>query len=707
MSPSRALPVVALLAFFLSLPARGDDNAPSPRRTNTVDHDFGLSMPDPYRWMEGEGNAEFDAWLKTQGTASRAKLDALPTLETWRQRLGEAAGTGTTHADHRLVGARLFFMRAPAGKEAALTVREADGREHAIFDPNLEKGASISGYSVSPDGRKVAINIGHDGNEIGEVALYDAATGKRLGDTLKPVWSEVTVGWLPDGSGYYYTRMREPPGEDPMQGMGAYLHRLGEPLAKDTLIARAGAADALKIPISDFVGVEQPLGSDWALLGIGGARAYFRPCVAPTTDAVSGRAKWRCVAEDTDNIQAAVIHQDTLYLLQAAGAPNRRILALDLRDPEARIATAKVVVPERPDVVLSDISVARDALYVKSMRHGLDHVERLDYASHALTPVAMPIDGTIRLMRSDARQDGALLSLEGWTVPRKVYRYDPASSNLADTHLGAIGMREYPDVATEETEVTSADGTKVPLSLIYPKGLARNGSARAIVKGYGGYGISYQPSFNPVSLEWAKAGNVMATCHVRGGGENGDAWRIGGTGPNKQRAVEDFIACAQELAKRGFSAPQRTAGFGGSMGGILTGGAYTMAPDAWGAMVVQSGMFSATRLLAAKNGANQIPEMGDPRTPEGMRQLLAMDPYMHVVDGTRYPPLLLIVGLVDQRVAPWNSGKFGARVTAASPTTPVWYRTDAEFGHFATSLNANALEMADVYAFLDAQLKTP
>jgi prolyl oligopeptidase len=259
-------------------------------------------------------------------------------------------------------------------------------------------------------------------------------------------------------------------------------------------------------------------------------------------------------------------------------------------------------------------------------------------------------------------------------------------------------------VIAEETQATSADGTQVPMSVIYRKDLKKDGHARAIVSGYGGYGSSSSPSFNPIPLEWSQAGNVYAICHVRGGGENGDEWRTGGTGPNKQRGIEDFIACAQELAKRGYSTPSRTAGFGGSMGGILTGGAMTTAPETWGAMAVQSGMFSAVRLLAAKNGANQIPEMGDPRTEAGMKQLLAMDPYQHVRNGVKYPPLLLITGTVDTRVAPWNSGKFGARVMAASPTTPVWFRADDQMGHFTTNANALALEYADIYAFFDAQL---
>ncbi|WP_233842600.1 prolyl oligopeptidase family serine peptidase [Dyella sp. 2HG41-7] len=701
-----ALALTVASAAWADTPGSGTATLPPVHKVDVVDHDFGLVIPDPYRWMEGENNAEFNAWLKAQGDASRAKLDALPTLADWRKHLAAAASATTLHRNHVLVGKRLFFLRAPSGKEGILMVRDADGRERTLFDPNTIKGgASIGSYTVSDKGDKVGVTVGLAGNEIGELAVVDVATGKRMTDTLKPVWDEFAANWLPDGSGFFYTRMRDvKPGDtDPLQGMSAWLHKLGQPQSADKLLARAGADDVLKIAANDFPAVGATPGSDWAILVKGGARAALSLCVAPLADAIASHATWRCIVNNDDNVQDLALHANTLYLLSAKNAPNRRIVALDLRDAKATMASAKVVVPERSDSVLTGLAVARDGLYVKSMHHGLDHVQRMDYASGALASVVMPGEGTISLMNTDPRQDGALLSLESWTAPMKVYRYDGHA--LVDTGLGTLGAPAYPDLVAEEIEATSADGTKVPLSVIHRRDLALDGHARAIVRGYGGYGISMQAAFSPMILEWAQANNVVAICHVRGGGENGDAWRLGGTGPNKQRGVEDFTACAKELAKRGYSSASRTGGFSGSMGGILAGGAYTSAPESWGAMAVQSGIFNPVRLLAAKNGANQIAEMGDPRTATGMKQLLAMDPYQHVRDGVTYPPLLLITGAVDQRVAPWNSGKFGAQVMTASPHTPVWFRTQEAFGHFATNMNSAALEVADIYAFFDDQLQ--
>lgn len=677
----------------------------STRTVDVVDHDFGLKMADPYRWMEGEGNAEFDAWLDAQGEIARAQLDAIPGVTAWRHRLTAAASASTLHGSHVQVGKRLFFRRSAKGAEPSLMIREADEQERVLFDPStLEGVAQFNGFAVSPDGRYVAVNIGLGGNEIGEIALLDVASGERMPDTIAPIWGEFQASWLPDSSGFFYTRMRtvDPADPDPLQGMSTWLHQLGQPLSRDRMIVSAGGQDALGIPAKDFPIVLAEQGSDWLVLLIGGARSSSRMCVAPRSGVDADRIAWRCLVEIEDNVQDFALMGDQLFLLSARDAPNRNVLRIDLRDPDASPATARVVVPERRDRVVTAIAAAADGMYIKTMQRGLDQVERMDYRNGERKLIALPESGAIHLLRTSPQRAGALISLEGWIAPRTVYSFDGTA--FSDTGLGDQDAPAYPELMVEQIEAISADGTVVPLSIVRRRDLVLDGSALALVEGYGGYGISIQPFFMPLLLEWPQNGNVSAVCHVRGGGENGDGWRLAGSGSNKQRGVEDFIACAKALHARGYSSPQRTAGMGASMGGVLTGGAYVTAPDVWGAMVITAGLLNPVRLLAAKNGANQIDEMGDPGTEAGMRQLLAMDPYQNLRAGQIYPPLLLITGLNDQRVAPWHSGKFGARVLSLAPRTPVWFRTDSDTGHFTTSGNAMAQEFADVYGFLETML---
>lgn len=686
-----------------SLPAHAQQTADT-RRVDTVEHAFGLDMPDPYRWMEGEGNAEFDAWLRARGTETRKTLDALPSLAAWRERLGKVAGATRTHGGHVQVGDRLFFRRLEAGKEAVLMWRDAAGAEHVLFDPATQQGkATIHNYSVSPDGKRVTINVGRGGNEISQVEVYDVDTGKPLGDVLAPVWSEFNPSWLPDGSGFAYTRMDPSRKDDPLQGMGAYLHILGEPQPQDRLLARADGGGALAIAPESFPSIDLPADSDWAILTASGARQSARTCVAPRADVVAGKATWRCLADFGDNIVNGTLRGDTAYLVQTSDTPFGRVLALDLRNPTATLADATVAIPERVGMAITGIGASADGLYLKTMRDGIDHLEFTDTNTDALQPIALPLQGTIGRFWTDPGQAGAIVSLEDWTTPATYYRIVHGAPAV-DLRLGESSPADYAGLVAEETEATSADGTRVPLSIVHRKGLAKDGRALAFVEAYGGYGMSTQPNFFPMILEWAQAGHVYAHCHVRGGGEKGDAWRLGGAGPNKQRGVEDFIACARALAERGYTTSARTAGFGASMGGIVLGGAYVTEPSAFGVIAMNAPILNPTRLLAAKNGANQIAELGDPRTADGMKQLLAMDPYQRVRDGVRYPLLFVNVGVADQRVAPWNTGKFAARVAQASPGTRIWLRTEDGLGHFPTSYSAFALVFADFYAGLESAL---
>jgi prolyl oligopeptidase len=308
-------------------------------------------------------------------------------------------------------------------------------------------------------------------------------------------------------------------------------------------------------------------------------------------------------------------------------------------------------------------------------------------------------------MSTRPKEDGLVFTLVGWTTPRVAYAFDPVTDKSTDLNLGETSPGEYHGIVATETHALSADGTRIPLTVITRADAVADGSHLALVEGYGGYGISLQPEFDPMSLEWVKAGHVFAIAHVRGGGENGNAWWLAGKPPHKERGVEDFIACAAQLTKMNLTTPQRTAAYSASAGGLLVGGAITRAPGQFGAAVIHAGMLNPVRLLAGQNGANQIAEVGDPRTAQGLKGIAAMDPYQRVHDGVRYPAVMLAVGLNDSRVSTWDSGKFAARLrTATTSGMPIWIRTNGDAGHFNDSLDDKAAERADEAAFLEQVL---
>jgi prolyl oligopeptidase len=663
--------------------------------------------------MEGENNAKFQSWLGERGSATRAALDASPIRTRWGERLKGAGSDTRLHRLQRPVAGRLFFLRAEHGQEGVLMVRDADNHERVLFDPNAlaaESGhARITEYSASPDGKLVAINVDHGGSEVTRIHVLDVLTGAARPDVIEAVWGEFEAIWLPDSTVFTYTQLApepEQPDHDLLQNQRVRLHRLGTQVASDPVLLKSGSNARMPFEPREFPFVSPSAASDWSLGLLEGARPEARVCIVRTAQALSPAAPWNCIVEYQDQVSGTDLHGSTLYLLSTKGAPNGRVLAVDLEQPRPSLARARVVLAEASDTVTTAIVTARDALYVRRMKDGIDTLVRIPHGSTQAQSLPMPFAGTINVISADPRADGIVFELQSWTRPNAAFRFDPAVNTPVDLKLGTTAPADYGDIQAIEAEAPSADGTRVPLTIVARKDSVRDGTSIAILRGYGAYGISARPRFDPLILEWVKAGHVWAEAHVRGGGEKGDAWRLGGKGALKYKGVEDFIGCARELVRLKVTSPDRIAALGGSAGGLIVGGAITRAPDQFGAAIITAGVLNPARLLAAKNGLNNIGELADPRTPDGLKILAAMDPYLHIRNGVSYPAVMLIVGLNDNRVVPWNSGKFGARLAAATRSgKPVWYRTDADMGHVGTALTANAAKSADTYAFIEMQMK--
>jgi prolyl oligopeptidase len=606
-------------------------------------------------------------------------------------------------------------------------VREANGTERVLLDPaTLKDGshASITVFMPSPDGSKIAVDIDHGGNEITRMEVLDVTSGKPTGDAVEPVWGEFGAEWLPDSSGFAYTQMAPPEqrtGGDPLQDMRLRMHWLGKPSAQDAILLRAGTGEgsnvSFAIPSNHFPDIQFPTGSRWALGADQSAAAEQRYCVTTQVEAVKPGATWRCIANDNDQVVDAEIHGDMLYLVSAHGRSNGELLALDLSHPNASIKDARSILPLQGDEKIVDVSIgdtqmiaaARDALYVKVSNHGIDSIRSIDYQTGHVETMPMPLVGAASLFHADSNQNGFLLELRSWTTPPKSWRYDPSTRSMHGLGQDQASPADYSMIDVTETEAVSADGTHVPLTILHRKDAKLDGSHRAILFGYGSYGMSIVPSFKPVRLEWVKQGRIFAYAHVRGGGEKGEAWHQAGKGPNKHKGVEDFVASVARLSELGYSRPERTGLMSGSAGGLLIGNAVVHYPDKFGAAIFMVALLNPVRLAEEPNGANQFGEMGDPRKASDFPWVLAMDPYQQIRPHTAYPAVMLDVGLNDSRVATWETSKFAARLRAADTSgRPVWIRTDANGGHgIQRSLGAEAAEYADVYAFLDAQLPAP
>jgi prolyl oligopeptidase len=300
------------------------------------------------------------------------------------------------------------------------------------------------------------------------------------------------------------------------------------------------------------------------------------------------------------------------------------------------------------------------------------------------------------------------VDITSWTAPVTIYDYDAQQDTFAKSSFNEdVTYPGYDQLVTKEVEVPGHDGAMIPLSIIYQKGLALNGSNSCLLTGYGAYGISLNPSFS-YRFSLSTRGVVMAIAHVRGGSEKGEAWYKAGFQTTKSNTWEDFISCAEYLIKNGYTSPDKLAGSGTSAGGILISRAITERPDLFAAAVCNVGCANAMRSEFTPNGPVNTPEFGTVKDPVQCAALYNMDGVAHVQKGVKYPAVMGVGGWNDPRVTAWQPGKFVAALQAASTSgKPVLMKVNYDNGHFTEDKSVTFKNFAGQYAFMLWQTGDP
>jgi prolyl oligopeptidase len=285
-------------------------------------------------------------------------------------------------------------------------------------------------------------------------------------------------------------------------------------------------------------------------------------------------------------------------------------------------------------------------------------------------------------------------------------KYDAAAGQCQPTALAGAAPADFSDMEVVREFTTSRDGTKIPMNIIRRKGLKLDGDNPTLLYGYGGYSISLSPSFSIARRVWFDQGGVYVVANLRGGGEFGEEWHKAGNLTRKQNVFDDFAACAAYLVKAGYTRRDKLAVEGASNGGLLMGAFLTQHPDTVRAVVSHVGIYDSLRAELEPNGAFNVTEFGTVKDRNQFAALYAYSPYHNVVDGARYPAVLMLTGDHDGRVNPFHSRKMIARLQAANKSKyPILLRTTSSAGHgIGTALDVRIAEEADIYAFLFDQL---
>lgn len=700
---------------------------PAPSVT-AVEHYFGHAVIDPYRNLENLRDPAVQAYLRRETEYTDAVLANLGAgRETIRREVVHLNDAGDTIADVAAAGRKIFYLDQGHAGDARLMIADESGKAkpRVLLDPdalakstNSKLHLALDNVAPSPDGKYVAVGVVPGGAENDtDTRIVRVADGAILPDHLRRTWFGINA-WSPDDKVVFYNQFRALlPGEstrDRELGSIAYRHEVGT-TAPGVPVFGPGATPGLRFQPTDlpFVAVS-PISRYAFGVVLPGTNPGEEIYVA-SLSSVLGNAPivWRKIAGPSDQVTNFDIGSSTIFMLSFKNASRYKIVALDLNRTNETAQNGKTVVPAS-DVVLQQVAVAQDGLYVRGILGGLASLRKLPFRrdnslGHAVD-VSMPFKGAIPEFATDPKAPGAVLGIVSWIKPLRLYALN-ANGTLTDTRIRKPLVVDTSAYTTLELKSQSADGTNVPLSIVMRKDTKLDGTHPTYIEVYGAFGEDIDPYFLGERLAWLDHGGVWAVVHARGGGEYGEDWHRAGAGSEKNHTVEDLIGAARYLIAHGYTSSTHLAIGGTSAGTIAVGEAITSHPELFAAALDIGGVTDPLRLeVADPNGPANAHEYGSLETASGFASLYAIDPYQHLVDGRQYPSLLAVTGINDPFVAPWQPVKFAARLQAdSSGGRPVLLRVDYGGGHgLRTASRSEAVSLlTDELSFLLWQCGSP
>jgi len=610
---------------------------------------------DPYYWLREKDNPEVIAYLEAENSYADAVL--APTLalqETiYREIVGRVQETDTSAPT--LYEGWWTYTRTVEGLDYEIYCRRhrtMEAPEEVLLDGNeLAKGHEYFdlGYvERSLDDKLLAYAVDLDGSERHELRFRDLASGADLDDVIRGVY--YGSAWSADSRTFFYVMP-----DVAVRPYQVWRHVLGTPAKDDVLVMQE---DDERFELS----VEQTKSERYVI---------FTSTSQVTSESRFIRsdqpeAEPELVEARRHGIEYNIDHQgDRFLILTNDGARNFRLMAAPVSSP-GRASWAEVV-PERAGVRLNFTDVHIDHVVLGERSEGLQLLEVLDSNTGDLHVVTQPDPAYTAFPGSDPNYDSPVMRFyyTSLTAPFSAVDYDMRTRDRTVVKEQPVrGGYDRANYVTERLWAVAKDGVRVPMAIVYRRGLRRDGSSPALLNGYGAYELSSDPMFDPARLTMLDRGFVFAIAHVRGGGEMGREWYEDGKFLHKTNTFTDFIACAEQLVELGYTNPRRLAIRGRSAGGLLIGAVLNMRPDLFACAVAQVPFVDAlTTMLDDKLPltVNEFDEWGNPADADFYRYMKAYSPYDNV-RAAAYPALLVTAGLNDPRVSYWEPAKWVAKL---------------------------------------------
>jgi prolyl oligopeptidase len=693
--------IFSLLLVGASLHAMAQLSYPKTRKVDQIDQYHGVSVADPYRWLEDDNSADTKAWVKAQNEVSFGYLEKLPMRETFKKRIEVLSNYEKLSAPTRR-GEWFYFYKNSGLQNQSVLYRQKglNGNAEQVLDPNkLSSDATtrLTVFNLNKDGRYACIGLSKGGSDWQTYTVRDMATGKDLADEIQ--WVKVSsVAWK--GNGFYYSRYPAPaPGKElstKNENHQVWFHTVGTSQAQDRLVYedKRNGQRFHTVSTSDDEKFAYLTISDRGKGLDGNALWFIR------TDVV-GDVFRPIVAEPSQFHYSVVDNEgDRLILQTNDGAPNQKLVEVNVAKPEK--SNWKPLIPERPEP-LQFASTVGNRLYLTYSKDVTSRTLIYNYNGVALGSVRLPGLGNVSGFQGEKEDTFAFFTYSSFNFPPTVYKYEIAQNTSKVFQKPKLAFKPE-DFQVLQKFYTSKDGTRVPMFIVSKKGMALNGKNPTILHGYGGFNISSTPSFTASLMAWLEKGGVYVLANLRGGSEYGEKWHEAGMKLNKQNVFDDFIYAAKYLIRQKYTSASYLAASGRSNGGLLVGAAINQHPELFGVALPGVGVMDMLRFQKFTIGWNWIADYGSSDNAEEFKVLRSYSP-LHNIEAKAYPATLITTADHDDRVVPAHSFKYAATLQEKNKgKKPAIIRIDTNSGH-GSSNTAKLIELtADMYAFAWANM---
>ncbi|MEY4610866.1 MAG: hypothetical protein RL246_1185 [Bacteroidota bacterium] len=684
------------LLLGLNLPAMAQIKYPNTREVNHVDVYHGVSVADPFRWLEDDTSEETKAWVKAQNVVTFGQLDQISSRDWFKQRIKTLSDYEKLTAPFKKGDWYYFYKNSGLQNQSVLYRQKGlQGKPEEVLDPNklsTDATTRLTVFSLSKNGKYACVGLSKGGSDWQNYYVRDMETGKDLADEL--LWVKVSgVAWK--GDGFYYSRYPAPEKGKELSTKNEFhqvwFHRVGTSQNQDVLVY-----EDTKNP-QRFHTVSTSDDEKYAFLtisdrgkGLDGNALWYMPTATPN-------ATFKPLIAEPGKYHYSVVDNDGELILVETneGAPNQKIIQINPSHPEKSFW--KTIVAEKKEP-LQGVGTVGGRLYLNYLKDVSTQISICDYQGKSLGTVQLPGLGNASGFGGEKEDKIAFFTYSSFNFPPTIYQYDVLKNQSKVFQKPTLAFNPA-DYEVTQRFYPSKDGTQIPMFVVNKKGLVLNGKNPTILYGYGGFNISSMPTFSASLIPWLEKGGVYVVANLRGGSEYGEKWHEAGMKLKKQNVFDDFIAAAEFLISKKYTSPKYLAASGRSNGGLLVGAVINQRPDLFGVALPGVGVMDMLRFQKFTIGWNWIADYGSSDQPEEFKVLRSYSP-LHNIEAKKYPATLIYTADHDDRVVPAHSFKYAATLQKMNTSDkPILIRIDTNSGH-GSSNTAKLIDLtADMYGF--------